>query len=79
MHLLLRNGDQSVDSIWYKYKVDKKYFYIYTHAFLASKNKILSLTSDSFIYVDQKIKTHLGLPNLGDATTANKTFCAIGA
>ena len=37
MHLLLRNDDQSVDSIWWKYKIDKKYFYIYTHAFFGEQ------------------------------------------
>lgn len=49
-NMILRNDDGTVDSIPMKYKIDEKNFYIYTYAFLASTNKILRLTRDTFIY-----------------------------
>jgi len=49
-HMLLRNDDGTIDSITWYYKLQGKRFEIYTHAFLASENKILTLTNDSFIY-----------------------------
>ena len=49
-NMLLADSTEKADSIGWKYKVKGRYFYVYAPTFLASKNEILTLTKDSFIF-----------------------------